>query len=130
MGKKASKSTELRPEGARLLDAPLVSMDIPEFIRQIKAEVTWQTSDRNAITVFKTDGLCMVLVALRAEAVMEKYVAQGVISAQVIEGEIYLSTNSESLSLRQNDIVALHAEIPHSIRAIKEAVLLLTFTKY
>ena len=35
---KYNESTELRPEGGRLLDAPLVSVDIPGFIKQIKDE--------------------------------------------------------------------------------------------
>jgi hypothetical protein len=35
---KSNESIDLRPEGGRLMDAPLLSMDVPEFIKQLKAE--------------------------------------------------------------------------------------------
>ncbi|MEP6949562.1 MAG: SprT family zinc-dependent metalloprotease [Ginsengibacter sp.] len=37
---KANEATALRPEGGRLLDAPLVEMDLNNFIVQIKDEIT------------------------------------------------------------------------------------------
>lgn len=43
---KSNASTDLRAEGDRLLDDPLVNMYIPQLIQQIKAETTWQNSDR------------------------------------------------------------------------------------
>lgn len=125
---KNNEATDLRPDGARLMDAPLVSMDIPEFIRQLKAEATWQTSDRNAITVFKTNGMCIVLIALHEEALMKRHTAEGIISVQVLEGEINFSTDKESLIVRQGNMVALHEGLPHSVKAIKESVFLLTLT--
>lgn len=123
---KKNESTELRPEGARLVDAPSVNIDITEFIRKLKAEGTWQTGDRNAMTVFKTDGMCIVLIALHEEAVIKKHTAEGIISVQVLEGEINFSTDHESTLLRQGGMIALHAGLPHSVKAIKESVFLLT----
>jgi hypothetical protein len=55
------------------MDAPLVSMDIPEFIKQLKADATWENSDRNAMTVNKTNGLPIVLIALHEDAIITKY---------------------------------------------------------
>ncbi|MBL0309672.1 MAG: hypothetical protein IPP77_08350 [Bacteroidetes bacterium] len=74
---KKNAATELRPEGARIIDAPLVSICIPEFIKQLKAEVTWRTGDRNAITVFKTNGLRIVLIALHEEALRHQGIKTG-----------------------------------------------------
>jgi quercetin dioxygenase-like cupin family protein len=125
---KSNDSTDLRPEGERLMDAPMVSIDIPEFIRQLKTETTWQTSDRNAITVFKTNGLRIVLIALHENAVLKKHTADGIISVQVLEGEINFSTDNQSKLLKQNGMIALHAGLSHSVKAIKESVFLLTLT--
>ena len=36
------------------MDAALVTIDLRNFIKQIKEEKAWNESDRNAITVFKT----------------------------------------------------------------------------
>ena len=125
---KNNESTDLRPEGTRLMDAPLVSMDIPEFIKQIKAEVTWENSDRNAMTVYKTNGMRIVLIALHEDAVLKKHTAEGIISVQVLEGEIIFSTDSQSVVIKKGQMIALHKGLPHSVKAIKESVFLLTLT--
>ncbi|HEY9340670.1 MAG TPA: hypothetical protein VIQ23_03750, partial [Hanamia sp.] len=70
---KQNESTELRPEGARVLDAPLVSIDLIDFIKTIKEEPAWKNKDRNAITVYKTNGLRMVLMAMRKDAVLARH---------------------------------------------------------
>jgi quercetin dioxygenase-like cupin family protein len=125
---KNNESTDLRPEGARLMDAPLVRMDIPEFIKELKREATWGNSDRNAMTIYKTNGMRIVLIALHKEAVMKKHTAEGIISVQVLEGEINFSTDNESIVLGQGNMIALHTGLPHSVKAIKESVFLLTLT--
>jgi len=125
---KNNEATELRPEGDRLIDAPLVSMDIPEFIKQIKAEVTWENSDRNAITVFKTNGMRIVLIALHEDALLKRHTADGIISVQVLEGEIFFSTDTQSVLMKKGDMIALHKGLAHSVKAIKESVFLLTLT--
>ncbi len=125
---KNNESTELRPEGSRLMDASLVSMDIPEFIKQIKAEVTWENSDRNAMTVYKTNGMRIVLIALHEDAILKKHTAEGILSVQVLEGEIIFSTDSQSVVIKKGQMIALHKGLPHSVKAIKESVFLLTLT--
>ena len=128
METKYNDPTNLRPEGGRPVDAPLVSINIPEFIKQIKAEATWQNSDRNAITVFKTNGLRIVLIALHQGAVMKEHTAEGILSVQVLEGEIKFITNQESVLLGKGEMVALHEGLDHGVKAIKESVFLLTLT--
>ena len=126
METKYNESTEQRPEGGRVMDAPLVSIDVPGFIREIKNEDAWKKNDRNAITIYKTDGMRMVLIALHEDAVMAKHTANGVISVQVLEGEIIFSAANQSVVLRKGQMVALHKGEPHSVAATKESVFLLT----
>ena len=125
---KHNESTELRPEGGRLMDAPLVSMDIPEFIKQLKSEPAWKNSDRNAMTVYKTNGMRIVLIALHEDAVMKKHTADGIISVQVLEGEINFNTDDQSVLVAKDQMIALHKGLPHSVAATKESVFLLTLT--
>ena len=126
METKYNESTEQRPEGGRVMDAPLVSIDVPGFIREIKNEDAWKKNDRNAITIYKTDGMRMVLIALHEDAVMAKHTANGVISVQVWEGEIVFSAANQSVVLKKGQMVALHKGEPHSVAATKESVFLLT----
>ena len=99
MGEKSNEATTLRPEGNRIVDAPLVTIDLRSFTKQIKDEKTWKDSDRNAITVFKTDGFRIVLIALHKNAEMKKYIADGMNSVQVLEGQILFTTEEQSVEL-------------------------------
>lgn len=126
MDVKSNRSTELRPEGERILDAPLVKIDLNRFIENIKDEKTWKTSDRNAITVYKTDGMRVVVIAMHEGAVMEKHTAQGIISVHVLKGAIQFQTEDHSTELKEGQMVTLHKGLPHSVAAIKRSVFLLT----
>ncbi len=123
---KSNNATPQRPEGDRPLDGPLVEIDLAEFKRQIREEETWKLKDRNAITVFKTHGMNIVLIAMHEGAVMKTHTAPGIISVQVLEGQIAFKTSAQTSELGAGGMLALHAGIPHSVIAVKESVFLLT----
>ena len=125
---KFNEPTLQRPEGDRFIDAPLVDIDLQMLIKQLKHESAWRNSDRNAITVFKTNGLRIVLIALHKCAEMAKHIAKGTISVQVLEGQLEFNTGLRSIELSKGQMLALHERIPHSILAIRESVFLLTLT--
>ena len=128
MEQKFNEATRQRPMGDRTINAPLVTIDLPLFIEQIRNEEPWIDSDRNAITVFKTNGLRIVLIALHKGAEMIKHTADGLISLQVLEGQISFNTDERSVELSKGQMLALHAGIPHSVHAIAETIFLLTLT--
>ncbi|MEO5947870.1 MAG: hypothetical protein ABIP79_13710 [Chitinophagaceae bacterium] len=128
MEEKYNSSTTQRPDGDRMIDAALVSIDLPMVIKQIKSELPWQHSDRNAITVFKTNGLRILLIALHEGAEMVRHITDGLISVQVLEGKLQFNTDKQSVELSKGRMLALHACIPHSVLALKETVFLLTLT--
>ena len=128
MEEKSNEATIQRPQGDRIMDAPLVTINLGSFIAQIKAEKAWKDSDRNAITVFKTDGMRIVLIALHKDAEMKKHTADGMISVQVMEGQILFTTEEQSVELGQGEMLALHKNVPHSVLAREETIFLLTLT--
>src|SRR6188472_4398548 len=99
MESKYNESTPQRPEGARVVDDKVVSIDLPTFMKRLKEERTWADSDRNAITVFKTNGFRVVLVGLHKAAEMPRHTADGIISIQVLEGNIIFSTDERDMYL-------------------------------
>jgi quercetin dioxygenase-like cupin family protein len=123
---KSNEATPQRPQGNRPLDAPLVEMDLNSFRRQIKEEEAWQKSDRNAITIFKTDSMRLVLIGLQQGAEMKTHTAPGIISVQVLEGKLRFTTEPQTAELGEGQMLALHAGIPHSVLALEEAIFLLT----
>ncbi|MEO6452445.1 MAG: hypothetical protein ABIN97_00120, partial [Ginsengibacter sp.] len=90
MEEKYNEATINRPEGDRPVDAPLVLIDIASFIKQIKNEKAWEENDRNSITVFKSDKLRIVIVALHKKAEMTTEHPRNILSIQMIKGKIKL----------------------------------------
>lgn len=125
---KLNDSTPLRPEGEREVDAPMLSMDLSLLKAQIKEEESYKNGDRNAITIFKSEGMRIVLIALHEGAEMKTHKAPGIISVQVLEGQINFKTEQEATDRIAGQMLALHAGIPHSVIAITESVFLLTLS--
>ncbi|MDP9229278.1 MAG: hypothetical protein M3O67_01240, partial [Bacteroidota bacterium] len=104
MQEKHNEATINRPEGDRPIDAPLMLIDLPSLIEQIKTEDAWSKNDRNAITAFKTDGMRIVLVALHENAEMTPHETDGVLSIQVVEGKIKFKTEQESVDVYKGQV--------------------------
>lgn len=128
MVKKLNEATVQRPFGDRIIDAALVSINLPFFVEQVRTEKSWNESDRNAVTVFKTNGLCILLIALHKGAEMTRHTADGLISVQVLEGQMQFNTDEQSVELGKGQLLALHEGIPHSVLAKEETIFLLTLT--
>lgn len=126
MKEKSNEATPLRPKGDRIIDATMVTIDLPSLIEQIKQESTWKDGDRNAITVFKTDGMRIVLVGLHKDAEMKPHTAAGIISVQVLEGRIRFATGEQSQGFGKGQMLTLHKGISHSVYAEEESIFLLT----
>jgi quercetin dioxygenase-like cupin family protein len=126
MENKYNEATPLRPEGDRVLNAPLVEMDLNQFISQVKEEATWADSDKNSITIFKSAKLTIVLIGLHKDAELKTHTADGDITVQVLEGKIQFFTEAQNTYLQKGQMIALHANIPHSVLAKEESFFLLT----
>lgn len=128
MPDKHNDATRNRPEGDRDIDANLLKIDLKQYVDQIKSEEAWLNKDRNAITLYKTDTMRMVLLALHQDAELKEHTAPGNISVQLLEGHITFRAEGQEEKLIAGQIVTLHAKIPHSVYAHEESVFLLTIS--
>ncbi len=119
-------ATPQRPEGERILNAPFVELDLHQFIQQIKSETTWAESDRNSITIFKSDTMRMVLIGLHENAELPPHKANGVLSIQVLEGKMELTVEQKCIEIEKDQIIALGENVVHGVRALSECFFLLT----
>lgn len=126
MKDKANAATPQRPLGNRPLNAELLVLDLPAAARQLRQEPAWANSDRNALTLFKSDALRLVLTALHAGATMKTHTAKGAISVQVLAGRLRFGTASETVELDPGQLLTLQAGVPHSVTALEEVTFLLT----
>lgn len=72
--------------------------------------------------------MCIVLIALHRDAEMTKHTADGMISIQVLDGQILFTTEEQSIELGNGRMLALHETIPYSVMAREETIFLLTLT--
>jgi quercetin dioxygenase-like cupin family protein len=70
----------------------------------------------------------IVLIALHKNAEMKKHTADGIISVQVLEGQIQFTTNEQTVEISKGQMLTLHKGIPHSVLAKEETIFLLTLT--
>ncbi|MDJ0367718.1 cupin domain-containing protein [Hymenobacter sp. H14-R3] len=126
MENKRNAATPQRPLGARPLLAELVLLDLPTAAGQLYQEPAWTSSDRNALTLFKSDTLRLVLTALHAGATMKTHTAKGDISVQVLAGRLAFATASQLLELGIGQLLTLQANVPHSVTALEDTTFLLT----
>jgi mannose-6-phosphate isomerase class I len=129
MENKDIESTNNRPDGERTIDASQLLIDIPSFIKQIKSEKQWKQSDRNSITVFKSDKMRIVLTGLRKNAEMHSQHPENVLSLYLIDGKVSLKTQFKKIKVDRGQILGLHENIPYTIKAIKKAMMLLTIVE-
>lgn len=113
-------------ESASLNPQPLVEIDLQSFISEIKNDDTWTEKDLSSITIYKSDSMRMVLMGLHKNAVIKPHSAKGVISLQVISGDILFKANEQSIRLEKDQMIALSEGIVHSVVAQQESFLLLT----
>lgn len=123
---KANDATPQRPKGDRILDASQVEIHLPQYLHQLKSETAWVNSDRNSITVFKSDVMRIVLIGLKQNAELKPHRAPGIISVQVLEGDIEFTAQEQHTRLLPGQMIVLHENIIHQVRAMKESCFLLT----
>ena len=128
MQEKYNEPTHNRPEGGRLLDAPLLTIDVDEYIQRLRNEPAWQKSDRNGITLFKTKGMRIVLVIMHAGAEMRPQAIDALVSLNVLSGALRITTDDQSAKVEGGQILTLHANITHHIQAVAETTFILTMT--
>lgn len=128
MTEKHNDATRNRPTGDRVIDASSLMIDLPAYIKQIKSEDTWVKNDRNSITVFKTNDMCIVLGALHRDAEMKHIKSDGITSIQVLEGMMEVNTDSLTGILQGGQMVAIHKGCGYRVVALEESVYLLTIS--
>ncbi len=121
-----NEATHNRPAGTRVLDAPYVVTDINSALSQLMAEEGWEKTDCNGITLFKTDNITTVLIAMHTGSRIGENCIDGTVTMQVIEGEVELTADEEVVTLHTGQVVMLHNNVNHSLLATEETVMLLT----
>lgn len=122
-------ATYNRPEGDRQIDSPVLLTDLTSFIDQIKNETAWEKNDRNSITLFKSDKIRIVLVALHRKAEMKTEHPEHIMNIHVLKGKISLIADESQTEVNKDQIITLHEKVPYRIKALKKTMFLLTIVE-
>ncbi len=122
-------ATYNRPEGERKIDSPVLLVDLPSYIKQIKDEKAWEENNRNAITVYKTNKIRIVLMAFHKGANMQTERPENIFTIQVLKGKLNVATNYASTEVDKDMIIAIHDNVPYTISALKKSLFLLTIAE-
>jgi quercetin dioxygenase-like cupin family protein len=123
-----SDAWQPRAERPRAL-VPLFHIGLEEQIAHLKAEPTWRSSDRNAITLTKDAALRVVLIAMKIGARLHEHQAAGPVILQAVSGSLRLSAGGEVLTLKPGEVVVLESAIEHEVEALEESALLITLIR-
>ena len=126
---KINDATPNRPEGHRLIQAPVVQVNFNDFVKQLKTEKAWQTNDRNSITVYKAQGLTLVITALHGGAELNDLPDDGLLLLQVMEGSITVFHEGSLGLLRDRQMLVLQEASTANIKAEEDCVLQLCYIK-
>lgn len=122
----SNEASSQHHEGDRFLNASLVTLDLNHFVEQLRAAPAWKESDRNSMTIFKSDQLRIVLIGLHEGAELKTHTANGIITVQVLEGQMKFIAEPQTVGLQKGQMVTLQKQVPHSVVALKETFFLLT----
>lgn len=126
METKYNEATLNRPEGDRIIDAPIVFIDLKKYSDQLRDEDAWQKNDRNSITMYKTDGLTMLLCWLKEGASITDNIANNHTTVQVMEGAIEISIETGNLEVIKGQVIVIHPRILETIHAKEDSLLLIS----
>ena len=118
-----SGSSEREPPS---LSGEVLNFNIATELESLKSEPTWQQGDRNSRTLVHDPSLSVVIVAMKAGAVLREHRAPGPITVHVLEGHIDFAVGDQTHHLDVGHMVVLEAALMHEVTARGEGAFLLT----
>lgn len=109
------------------LSAEHLRLNLEEAAAELRSPGDEQ--DRRAVTLVRQSGVSIVLVHLRAGAVMREHAAAGPATVQVLDGQVRVSLNDERFEVPGSHLIAFDAGVRHEVEALEDSTLLLTIAE-
>jgi quercetin dioxygenase-like cupin family protein len=99
---------------------------IADEIARLKAKLDSSAADREAASLVKDYGLNVMLMALKRGARLHEHHTKGPLTVQVLSGAVRFVAAGTPNEVAAGTIFALDREVPHSVDALEDSVLLMT----
>jgi quercetin dioxygenase-like cupin family protein len=100
--------------------------DLKAIAAQIRSEPAYQRAGHAAQTVVREDDLRVVVLAMKAGAIVPEHQAHATGSLYVVEGRIRLIFAERSIELSPCQLVAIERASRHAVEALEESTFVLT----
>lgn len=125
--KEAPMGNNLRIDGSPSdPNSALQVFNLSSLTSHLKTGSEWSSQDRTKFTLIQIPGLHIVLIAMHAGTTKTWHKVECPISLQMLEGSVDFITDSETVTLKQGDILTLKEGIRHHMSVIEESVVLLS----
>ena len=105
---------------------PIFHARLGEQLERLRREAAWRAGDRNAITLFKTPALSLVLLALKEGARLQEHRAEGSLTMQLVAGAVRVDAGGRRVELAPGEVLVLEPGLEHALEAVRESAVLLT----
>ncbi|PID68401.1 MAG: cupin [Flavobacteriia bacterium] len=92
-------------------------------------DMTFNPTKVTTKLILETDTSKEVRIMMASGLEMKKHQTSYPITVHLLKGRISFGVNDEKLQLKEGDIIALDADIPHSLSALEDSVVRLTLSK-
>ncbi len=103
-----------------------MSIRIENEVARLRTRLESSGTDREAASLVKDYGLNVMLMVLKQGARLHEHHTKGPVTVHVIAGQVRLVAANTPHEIAAGGILALDREIPHSVDALEDSVLLLT----
>lgn len=124
---KSTASTSSRPFGKSSKES-LQAYDIPVIIARMKQNGNYSKGGLASMTLTEIPGKKIVLTALQQGVEIQSNLTNESVTLLIIEGEVSLSTDNQTLILQKGKLLTLFGKTQYSLSMLQESVLLLTIT--
>ena len=95
-----------------------------EMAEKLMAEAKSATSGRSSLTLARGDEMTVILVALKANSVLEEHPAPAAATVIMLSGSIIFTTHSDKTTMEQGEGVTFTGDVLHSVYANEDSAFL------
>ena len=132
-GSDMDSNTSAHEHGTRLREHPVARfegaqhvLDLNQLSQKLQAEAHEPTRGHRQEAIYHYGSVTMVLFAFEAGGEMPQHQTNGVVTIQVLEGVLNVTAEGHSHDLQASQILVLQPNVPHSVRGVEAARMLLT----
>lgn len=95
-------------------------------------KLTWKDDEFKGIKIVKmheTSEIKEIRISLEKDTTMKEHKAPGAIMVQILQGKVDFGVNGKTISLDELDMVALDANVMHSLKALENSIVRLSLSK-